>query len=144
MSGLCWLSVCIGIPCLRLVHIYMGLALSRMKFKNYGMSAAFSGHQLMGLQQACRVPWGCSLNLAARLDIHADICYDAEFAAMALTWLQEQVRLGTQVLIGDPGRAYLPRTGHALTLLHTYRLPDAVEEENHGLVSGGVYAVNDS
>lgn len=82
--------------------------------------------------------------LLSRLHKYVDICYDAEFAAMALRWLQEQVSLGTQVLIGDPGRAYLPRTGHALTLLHTYRLPDAVEEENHGLVSGGVYAVNSS
>jgi predicted nicotinamide N-methyase len=49
--------------------------------------------------------------------------------------------MGTEVLIGDPGRAYLPLAGRCLELVHTYRLPDSVEEQNHGMVNGGVYRV---
>lgn len=45
------------------------------------------------------------------------------------------------MFIGDPGRAYLPRIGCILKLIHTYPLPPAVEEQNHGLVNGSVYSV---
>ena len=37
-----------------------------------------------------------------------DLCYEADTAARVFTFLEGQMRMGTDVLIGDPGRAYLP------------------------------------
>jgi predicted nicotinamide N-methyase len=38
-----------------------------------------------------------------------DICYQRDIAERVTTWLQQLSRRGAQVLIGDPGRSYLPR-----------------------------------
>ena len=40
-----------------------------------------------------------------------DICYHSALAGPALRWLQAAHGRGTRVLLGDPGRAYLPREG---------------------------------
>lgn len=51
----------------------------------------------------------------------ADVCYEQGMAARVIAWLElEQVR-GVQVLIGDPGRSYLPRA--RLEELATYMVP---------------------
>lgn len=39
-----------------------------------------------------------------------DICYERDLAARVITWLETLHRAGTTVLIGDPARAYLPKT----------------------------------
>lgn len=72
-------------------------------------------------------------------DSHPDICYDEDFAKLALNWLRVQVALGTDVYIGDPGRAYLPLTGPYIEYVYSYKLPESVEEQNHGLVNGSIY-----
>jgi predicted nicotinamide N-methyase len=48
--------------------------------------------------------------LASRYDIIlvGDLFYERETATRALAFLERHARLGTQVLIGDPGRSYLP------------------------------------
>ncbi len=50
-----------------------------------------------------------------------DICYQRDIAERVTTWLQELSRRGAQVLIGDPGRSYLPRT--VLEEIATYQVP---------------------
>ena len=40
-----------------------------------------------------------------------DVFYDAELAARVEPWLRAAAGAGTVVLVGDPGRHYLPRTG---------------------------------
>lgn len=40
-----------------------------------------------------------------------DIFYDRHLGSIALPWLRAAAGSGTQVLIGDPGRAYLPELG---------------------------------
>ncbi len=50
-----------------------------------------------------------------------DICYERGMAARLIPWLQRQVRKGTRVILGDPGRAYLPSVG--LTELAVYDVP---------------------
>ena len=40
-----------------------------------------------------------------------DVFYDAEMAARVEPWLRTAAASGTVVLVGDPGRHYLPRTG---------------------------------
>lgn len=43
-----------------------------------------------------------------------DISYQKDLAERVHAWLAEEARRGIAVLVGDPGRAYLPRTLHAL------------------------------
>lgn len=49
-----------------------------------------------------------------------DVFYDKAFAAQLLPWFAALAREGTNVLIGDPGRAYLPKAG--LEALATYQV----------------------
>ncbi len=51
------------------------------------------------------------LGQAADADIVlvGDLFYDRDLAPLVLGWLVAQQQAGKQVLIGDPGRAYLPR-----------------------------------
>lgn len=50
-----------------------------------------------------------------------DICYERDTAERVAAWLQSLSRRGTTVLIGDPGRSYLPKD--ALEALETYEVP---------------------
>jgi len=50
-----------------------------------------------------------------------DVFYDKAFAARLLPWFSALGDAGVQILVGDPGRAYLPKTG--LEALATYQVP---------------------
>ena len=50
-----------------------------------------------------------------------DVCYERDMAARVIGWLSGLARRGATVLIGDPGRHYLPK--ELLTLLATYDVP---------------------
>jgi predicted nicotinamide N-methyase len=50
-----------------------------------------------------------------------DICYQRDIAERVTTWLQLLSRRGAQVLIGDPGRSYLPQD--MLQEIITYQVP---------------------
>ena len=50
-----------------------------------------------------------------------DICYDREMTASVLVWLKTLKARGADVMIGDPGRAFLPKEG--LDELAEYRVP---------------------
>lgn len=50
-----------------------------------------------------------------------DVFYDRELAERLTPWFEALKARGAMVLIGDPGRAYLPKTG--LTPLATYQVP---------------------
>jgi predicted nicotinamide N-methyase len=50
-----------------------------------------------------------------------DVFYDAEMAPRFERWLRRAAATGVRVLVGDPGRHYLPRTG--LTELAAYDVP---------------------
>lgn len=57
-----------------------------------------------------------------------DVFYDRAMADRALVFLTEAARRGALVLVGDPGRAYLPR--ERMTALTTYDVPvDAALED---------------
>ncbi len=49
-----------------------------------------------------------------------DIAYERDMAARVFDWLYARMRSGTDVVIGDPGRAFLPKTG--LVELAEYRV----------------------
>jgi len=57
-----------------------------------------------------------------------DLFYEHDTAARALAFLERQAAAGTQVLIGDPGRTYLPR--ERLTHLAEYSVPVTRELED--------------
>jgi predicted nicotinamide N-methyase len=50
-----------------------------------------------------------------------DICYERDMAARAVAWLGRLHARGATVLIGDPGRSYLPR--ESLEIVATYQVP---------------------
>jgi predicted nicotinamide N-methyase len=57
----------------------------------------------------------------AEVVLAADVFYQRELAALALTFLSAAARSGADVLVGDPGRAFVPRA--ALTPLATQAIP---------------------
>ncbi len=57
-----------------------------------------------------------------------DICYERELAARVISWLGALAQRGATVLIGDPGRAYLPK--QHLELLMSYEVPVTRELED--------------
>ena len=50
-----------------------------------------------------------------------DVCYERGMADRVIAWLSELSSRGTQVLIGDPGRSYLPKD--QLDRLASYQVP---------------------
>ena len=57
-----------------------------------------------------------------------DVCYEAPMTAHILPWLRSLVAAGAEVLIADPGRAYLPKAG--LAPIARYSVPTTRELED--------------
>lgn len=68
-----------------------------------------------------------------------DIAYERETAARVFAWLEALARRGATVLVGDPGRAYLPKEG--LRLLATYGVPVSRDLEDNDIKQTRVFAV---
>lgn len=66
-----------------------------------------------------------------------DVCYDAAMTAAFLPWLQARVAGGAHVILGDPGRYYLPKEG--LRQLARYRVPASDDVEAAKEMWGAVY-----
>ena len=61
------------------------------------------------------------------LVLAGDLCYDATMTARVLPWLTAARAAGARVLLGDPGRHYLPQSG--LTLLSEHDVDTTRELE---------------
>ena len=57
-----------------------------------------------------------------------DVCYEAPMTAHILPWLRGLAAAGVEVILADPGRAYLPGSG--LSPLAEYRVPTTLELED--------------
>ena len=57
-----------------------------------------------------------------------DMCYERPLAERLTRWLERCAGAGALVLLGDPGRAYLPRAG--LTALARYTVPTPLDLED--------------
>jgi predicted nicotinamide N-methyase len=55
------------------------------------------------------------------LILAGDVSYQPDMAARITGWLEDRAKTGTLVLIGDPGRVYLPR--EKLRSLASYDVP---------------------
>jgi predicted nicotinamide N-methyase len=59
--------------------------------------------------------------IEADLLLAGDVFFDREMAASIVPWFDTLAASGATILVGDPGRAYLPRA--RLTDLATYEVP---------------------
>jgi predicted nicotinamide N-methyase len=57
-----------------------------------------------------------------------DMCYERPLAERLTEWLRALAQAGTQVLLGDPGRNYLPKSG--LAALARYTVPTPLDLED--------------
>ena len=71
-----------------------------------------------------------------------DVCYEAGLADRVLPWLRRARAAGIEVLIGDPGRRYLPID--ELVELACYDVRTTTELEDLDLKKGRVYAFDSS
>lgn len=68
-----------------------------------------------------------------------DMCYEGPLAARIEAWLRRLVSEGVEVLIGDPGRTYLPKSG--LEKLISYAVKTTRELEDSDVRNTSVWRV---
>ena len=93
-----------------------------------GLEVAFHGEDLLAA-----APPPVDVLLAG------DVCYDREMTDRVLPWLRAAAGAGTRVLLGDPGRHFLPQTG--LQRLAQVDVPTTRDLEGVLVKRVGVYAV---
>ncbi|MGB3418194.1 MAG: methyltransferase [Mesorhizobium sp.] len=81
----------------------------RLNTNANGVSVAFTRNDLIGHDEG----WGVVLA--------GDVFYDASFAGRLVPWFETLAARGATILVGDPGRSYLPKTG--LEKLAVYEVP---------------------
>lgn len=81
----------------------------RLNTEANNVAVEFSGVDLIGIDE------GWDVVLAG------DVFYDAGFAGRLAPWFENLAARGAKILIGDPGRAYLPKSG--LERLAVYQVP---------------------
>lgn len=57
-----------------------------------------------------------------------DVCYERPMAERVTAWLRKVAATGTLVLLGDPGRAYVPT--HGLERMGAYTVPTSLDLED--------------
>jgi predicted nicotinamide N-methyase len=68
-----------------------------------------------------------------------DMCYEQPLAGRLTEWLRALAAAGVTVLLGDPGRAYVPQDG--LAELARYQVPTSRELEDREMREGVVWRV---
>lgn len=81
----------------------------RLNAEANGAAIEFSGRNLIGE------------TLETDVVLAGDVFYDSGFAAALIPWFDRLAGEGVEVLVGDPGRSYLPK--ERLTALASYRVP---------------------
>ena len=71
------------------------------------------------------------------LILAGDVCYEKPMADRTLAWLDKAVAGGAEVLIADPGRAYLPKGG--LTEIARHDVPTSLDLENRKIMTTVLY-----
>ncbi len=79
---------------------------------------------------AVATPEGDIVGSTCRWDVilAGDVCYEAPMTAHILPWLRAMAAAGAEVLLADPGRAYLPRAGLQAVACHA--VPTTLELED--------------
>jgi predicted nicotinamide N-methyase len=79
---------------------------------------------------------------AADVVLVGDLFYDRDIAERLLTWLDGLAGQGRTVLVGDPGRAYLPK--NALVQIAEYAVPTLAALEDAEVKCTGVFRMANS
>lgn len=100
-----------------------------------GLNAALNGVSVTverrDLLDRAAAGWGAALA--------GDICYEVPMSSRAMNLLRRIAARGRTALLGDPGRAYLPRSG--LVELARYEVPTSRELEDREAREGVVWRV---
>jgi predicted nicotinamide N-methyase len=91
-----------------------------------GVAVSIESDDLIGRAAA---PWSVILV--------GDMCYERPLAERLIAWLQGLAQQGAKILLGDPGRAYLPRQG--LTPLARFQVPTPLDLEDRTTREGVVW-----
>jgi len=97
--------------------------------KANGVSIAISGDDLLTGPHP----------VAAQTVLAGDIFYQSDIAARVLAFLESRAAAGAVVLIGDPGRSYLPKD--RLTKLASYGVPVTRDLEDADIKHTGVWTL---
>ncbi len=68
------------------------------------------------------------MDLGLDLVLAGDVCYERPMAERVFAWFEALAKQGVAILMGDPGRAYLPRKG--LEEVARYQVPTSTELED--------------
>ncbi|CAN7152429.1 class I SAM-dependent methyltransferase [Mesorhizobium sp. LjRoot246] len=71
------------------------------------------------------------------LVLAGDVFYSQGVADRVMPFFERCLNAGVEILVGDPGRAYLPRS--RLRLLAEYKVPDFGQAKNSALEASGVF-----
>jgi predicted nicotinamide N-methyase len=91
-----------------------------------GVAVAVEPADVIGREPA---PW--------EIVLAGDMCYERSLAERLTRWLRTLAAQGVTVLLGDPGRAYLPTAG--LESLARYDVPTSLELEDRLIREGVVW-----
>jgi predicted nicotinamide N-methyase len=129
-SGLCAISAMrLGAASVQAVDVDpFAEAAADLNARANGVRVGFSRRDLLGA-----APPPCDVILAG------DVCYAEAMAGRMLAWLDEAADRGTRVLVGDPGRRYLPP---GLQRLATYTVRASREIEDGEVKRAGVFTLS--
>ena len=96
-----------------------------------GVAVTLARGDLIGRDGDAGGPW--------EVILAGDVCYEKPMAGRVATWLRDLAGRGRTVLLGDPGRSYLPREG--LESLARYPVPTTRELEDSDLRNAEVWRV---
>jgi len=71
------------------------------------------------------------------LILAGDVCYEKPMADRTVAWLDLAVASGAEVLVADPGRAYLPKKG--LSEIARHDVPTPLDLENRKIMTTLIY-----
>lgn len=91
---------------------FCGAAIA-MNARQNGVKITFTEKNLVGDHDSQDEGWDVVLA--------GDVFYDKAFATLLLPWFEALGTKGTTIFVGDPGRAYLPKSG--MQPLATYQVP---------------------
>jgi predicted nicotinamide N-methyase len=98
-----------------------------------GLNAALNGVSIEIIERDIvgeRGPWDVILA--------GDVCYERPMAERVSRWLADMARYGMRVLMGDPGRNYLP--GRGLSEIARYSVPTSLDLEDRTMRETIVWA----
>lgn len=102
-----------------------------------GLNAAANGAKVAAIAEDAGDGRPCDADVV----LAGDVFYDTDVACSALGFLDRAAGCGAIVLVGDPGRAHLPRA--RLTPLATYQVPGTGAVEGSDVTKATVWRLSD-